>query len=272
MIAASLVIALGVIFQVLRIIYTHPTERLRGFSLRMHSAVYTLRAFGWEPKLRITVSWYQCITTMEMLYGVTLPKRYRDWVNVFDFIDVDWTGVVLPAACFGNFQRRMIFSALVPLMLICILVGWKVVRSRGSSPFAAALSALGPSLLVVFLFAPSINRKVFQTWDCLPYEFSATEEHFYMRASIDIRCGSAEHTSILPTSFILLAIWPIGSLVLFAGLALRCRRRLLNHSPDHFIRVTGFLHRDFKVSQPEHRASTAAARTLCLPHPPMATV
>ena len=165
------------------------------------------RAFGLGAKLRIGVSWYQCITVMNTMCGVTLPKTYTDWMDAFHFIDVDWTGALLPAACVGTFQRRMLFSALAPLVLIGLLVGWKVVRDRGTAPVAAALSALGPSLLVVFLFAPSINRKVFQTWDCEPYEFSATEEHYYMRASLGIRCSSTEHTAIFPASFVLLALW-----------------------------------------------------------------
>ena len=210
-------------------LYTRPPDRLRGCSHLLHSAMDTLRAFGWGAKLRIGISWYQCIMVMNTVYGVTLPKTHTDWMNVFDFIDVEWMGALLPAACVGSFQRRMVFSGTAPLVLICLLVGSKMVRSRGSSPVAVALSALGRSLLVVIIFAPSINRKVFETWDCEPYEFSATEERFYMRASIGMRCGSAEHMAIFPPSFILLAIWPVGSLALFAGLALRGRRRLLDH-------------------------------------------
>ena len=232
-------------------LYICPPARLRGCSLRLHSAVETLHAFGWGAKLRIAFSWYQCITVLDTLYGVTLPKTYTDWVEVFDFIDVDWMGWLLPASCVGSFQRRMLFSALAPLVLVCLLVGWRVVRRGGSSPYAASLSALGPSLLVVFLLAPSINRKVFQTWDCEPYEFSETEDHHYMRASLSVRCYSAEHTALFPTSFVLLAIWPVGSLALFAGLVLRGRRRLLDHSPDQFIRDIRFLHDDFKVSRSE---------------------
>ena len=229
-------------------LYSHPPDRLREHSFRLHSTVDTLRAFGWGAKVRIGISWYQCFTVMNTVYGVTLPKMYKDWMGVFDSIDVDWTGVLLPAECIGTFQQRMLYSALTPLVLICLLFGWKVVRSKGSSLSAAALSSLGPSLLVVFLFASSVNRKIFQTWDCEPYEYSATEEHFFMRASIGIRCGSSAHMAIFPTAFVFLAIWPIGSLALFAGLALRGRRRLLDHSPDQFIRDTRFLHKDFKVS------------------------
>lgn len=188
-------------------LYTHPPHRLQGCSLYLHSTVDILRAFGLGAKLRIGVSWYQCIIVMNTLFGVTMPTIYTDWMGVFEFIDIDWTDALLPAVCVGTFQRRMLFSALAPLVLIGLVVGWKVVRSRGSSPLAAALSALGPSLLVVFLFAPSINRKVFQTWDCEPYEFSAAEEHLYMRASLGIRCGSAEHKAIFPASFVLLALW-----------------------------------------------------------------
>lgn len=44
----------------------------------------------------------------------------------------------------------------------------------------------------------------------------------------------------------LLAIWPIGSVGLFAGLALCARSRLLAHKSDQFVRDTRFLHRDFR--------------------------
>ena len=128
-------------------------------------------------------------------------------MDVFDFMDIDWTGAFLPAECVGTFQQRMLYSAVAPLVLIGLLVGWKMIRNyRKASAYAASLSALGPSLAVVFLFAPSVNRKIFQTWDCEPYEFSESDEHYYMRASLGIRCYTAEHTAILPSSFVLLAM------------------------------------------------------------------
>ena len=43
-----------------------------------------------------------------------------------------------------------------------------------------------------------------------------------------------------------MAIWPIGSVLLFLGLALQARPRILNHAPDFFVRATRFLHGDFK--------------------------
>ena len=49
----------------------------------------------------------------------------------------------------------------------------------------------------------------------------------------------------MPTTYVLIVIWPVGSLLLFFSLALRCRRRLISRAPDAFLRATKFLHGDF---------------------------
>ena len=268
----AVLVAVAILAATVHRLYYRPPARLKWIFYLLHNAMSTFHAFGWGAKLRIAISWYQCVTVMNALYGVTMPTMYTDWMDVFDFLDVDWTGVVLPAECVGSFQRRLLLSSLLPLVLICLLVGWKVMCSRGKASLSASvLSALGPSLFVVFLFAPSINRKVFQTWDCEPYELSETEERFYMRASIGIRCYTAAHTTLFPTSFVLVALWPIGSLVLFAGLALRGRRRLLNHASDQFIRDIRFLHGDFKVCPPSLTSPLYPSHRFLLCRSPSAT-
>ena len=47
-------------------------------------------------------------------------------------------------------------------------------------------------------------------------------------------------------AYILMVIWPVGSLVLFLALTLCARRRLLEGKTDAFVRATSFLHADFK--------------------------
>ena len=182
---------------------------LQGCSLWLHWAVDTLQTLGLGEKVRIVVSWFQCVTVTGDLYEVEMPRMYTDWMVTFDWLFVDWSGVLLPAECVGSFQQRTLLTALAPLVFIGLvyILSAALSRLRGGSLSAGALSALGPSLLVVFLFAPSVNRKIFQTWDCEPYEFSATEDHRYMRASLGIRCGSTGHTDLFPTSFVLLALW-----------------------------------------------------------------
>ena len=119
---------------------------------------------------------------------------------------------------------------------------------------------------IIFLFAPSTNRAIFKAWDCVPFEYSATTQHYFLRASLGIRCGSEEHQQVFAVAFLLMAIWPVGSIVVFAGLALRGRRRLLQHTPDSFVRAIRFLHADFK---PQYCESLRPVRTCyCLSVPP----
>ena len=246
--------------------FTFMPATMGRLSLQMHSILYNIQSMGWGAKLRIAIAFYQCISVIQTLYAVKLPTKYTDWMDTADVVSFDLTSLIVPNECLGSFRQRLLMASLLPLVLICLVVGYKVVRRRRASLYAACLSALSPSLIIVFIFAPSTNLKIFQIWDCEPYEFSDGEDHYYMRASLGIQCYTAKHREMYPAFFVFMALWPIGSLALFAGLSLRGRRRLLDHSPDQFIRDIGFLHGHFK---PKCYVRMPFSR--CRPHGPLPT-
>eukprot|EP00966_Prymnesium_polylepis_P228427 5286745-Prymnesium_polylepis.2 len=81
---------------------------------------------------------------------------------------------------------------------------------------------------------------------CVEYEYSKTENHYFLRRELTVRCDSEEHRSITDVACVFLVIWPVGSVLLFFYLAMRARARLLNRMTDSFVRATSFLHRDLK--------------------------
>ena len=121
----------------------------------------------------------------------------------------------------------------------------------------AMLNSIAPCLLVVFLCAPGVNRAIFRVWDCEPYEFSPNRQRYYMRASLSIECDGDEYDQIRTIVFPLIALWPVGSVVLFAALSRHARGRLLAHTYDRFVRATRFLHNDFR---PEYCAPPTVLR------------
>jgi len=66
-----------------------------------------------------------------------------------------------------------------------------------------------------------------------------------------VRCdGSEEHSEILSVAWILVAVWPIGMVVLYAALLIPLRFMLLDemsYSDSPLVRATAFLHRDYKT-------------------------
>jgi len=230
------------------LIFVRPPQSLFMMSQWLNEMVLLLRALGTGAKIRIGVAFYQCITVVATIYLVDMPDEYHHIMDAFDWLQVNWLGALIPEECVGSFELRMVLIVLVPLIVLALtmLVFASVSCFKREPLVNAALNATGPCLLIIFLFAPATNRAVFRAWDCEPYEFSATEDHYYMRSSPLTRCGSSDHHQILAVAFVFMMMWPVGSVAIFLGLALRARRRLLNNNPDRFVRATLFLHGDFK--------------------------
>ena len=83
---------------------------------------------------------------------------------------------------------------------------------------------------------------VFQAWDCEPFEFSQSESRYFMRVSLEIECASPDHKPVTLAAAPLIAIWPVGAVLLFASLTLTSRKSLLHHTPSSFVRAISFLH------------------------------
>ena len=157
-----------------------------------------LKSSGASTKLKVAISFYQCVTAISTVYVIRLPDALTDWLHTFDWMRVDWMSVLLPARCVGGVRQWMLMTATGPIIIVGLIMAGTLVQNRlkGKEYMEGAFRALGPCLFVVFLFAPNTNRAVFQTWDCVPFQFREAEEHYYMRNALDIRCPSGEHDSI----------------------------------------------------------------------------
>ncbi|KAL1496055.1 hypothetical protein AB1Y20_014684 [Prymnesium parvum] len=74
----------------------------------------------------------------------------------------------------------------------------------------------------------------------------AEEKRYFLRTSLDVECHTPAHDDILTVAYVLIALWPIGSVMLFAVLAYRARLRLKLRVYDKFVHSIRFLHGDFK--------------------------
>ncbi|KAL1503142.1 hypothetical protein AB1Y20_011204 [Prymnesium parvum] len=117
---------------------------------------------------------------------------------------------------------------------------------------AHAITWLPIPLVLTFCFTPSVSATVFRAWHCLSYAYDDSNgaEYSYLAQDLSVRCDdSEEHNEILLVAWILVAIWPIGMVVLYASLLLPSRWLLLEQkSESTLVRATAFLHRDYKPS------------------------
>ncbi|KAL3930129.1 MAG: hypothetical protein SGPRY_001671 [Prymnesium sp.] len=223
-------------------------ERYASLPMWMRNLVSMPLSAGLFSKVRILISFYQCVSVIGSVFLVELPEAYRQLIKWLAWINLDWLRLFVAAECVGSFEHRLLLLSFSPLVLIAFVVLYQLLSGHfHGQPIKQRLRAIWyPCLLIIFLFSPTVNRKIFETWDCTPYEYSANEKWYYMRSSLSIRCDSSSHHRISSLAYALVAIWPVGSMVLYSSLVLAARRRLLERRPDEFVASIKFLHADFK--------------------------
>ena len=115
------------------------------------------------------------------------------------------------------------------------------------------LKWLPVSLVLAFCFTPSVSANIFQAWYCLPYAYDDLDPHseqWFLASDLSVRCDgfeSGERVKILAVAWLMVCVWPVGMVILFAAVLFPCRYMILDetwHSP--LMRATRFLHRDYK--------------------------
>ena len=65
--------------------------------------------------------------------------------------------------------------------------------------------------------------QIFKAWDCVPYEYSATVSQYFLRSELTLQCYSPAHAQLTFAAAVLVGLWPVGAVALYAGLALKAR-------------------------------------------------
>lgn len=183
------------------------------------------------------------------------------------FGEIDWMEWLVPSSCIvGNgMWTSLLVRALTPLCAICaipllgaasaVLQKYRVAFG-GAAEFASAAvqgacNSVPLSLFFTFCLTPAVSASVFQAWNCIGFSNSDNEEVTFLDKDLSIRCdGSPEHSRVIWTAWIFVAIWPIGMVALYAALLFPCRRLLQEDEYEATLltRCTAFLHRDYKPS------------------------
>ena len=131
-------------------------------------------------------------------------------------------------------------------------LGWS-----GKNVHEGLLKALPFALFLSYCLVPTVSKTIFQSWSCIAYEFDGSNVNralfqSYLRKDLYVRCSGGgfsdpEHDAIKSTASILVAIWPIGIVVMCAVVLLLCRRSLNAHFVTALNRSARFLHRDYRV-------------------------
>ena len=260
--------------------------------LWVNKAKVNARKLGLVAKLKLALTFAQIIAALESTYTIGLPDSWFQWTKFLRFFgDIDWASWIVPSECVVGIgmTQQLLLRALVPLVVImampllggCVSLGANVIGNAGfresktegkvKSPQRAVAKGIfqwvPASLVLAFCFTPSVSARIFRAWYCLSFAYNAVEEHSFLAQDLSVRCdGSEEHSEILSVAWILVAIWPVGMVVLYAALLVPLRFMLLDemsNSDSPLLHATAFLHKDcvlprLEPSLPDSRRKTGS--------------
>ena len=182
------------------------------------------------------------------VYLVTMPDEYVAFMRAFSWLSKSLFTILVPNECITFGRGWLMWNNLTPLVVIFLVFAAHLASScvRGDTLARGALASAGACLFVVFFLAPTVSNAIFQVWDFKAYELSPGQTRYFLRSALQIQRGSAEHNHNVAIASIFVAVWPVGSVMLFAALAMLVRRRLLAHSSDKLVRAIRFLHGQYK--------------------------
>jgi hypothetical protein len=110
-------------------------------------------------------------------------------------------------------------------------------------------SAVPSSLVLAFCFTPSVSAAIFRVWNCVSFYYDENAKQYFLAGDLTVRCDdtSPEYMHLQNLAWVLVALWPIGMLVVYAAMLLPCGKTLINEEPaTPLVRATAFLHLDYQ--------------------------
>jgi hypothetical protein len=151
-------------------------------------------------------------------------KDFLNSITVVTSFGIELGIEAAPLECGGiaGYTARMVLYMVTPLVvvmfIICAFLGLSALRG---CRIGEGLHAAVPWVLrVLFLAYPVVGRQAFNAFPC--HEFA--DGSSYLRADVQIRCGSQEHSSARLIAWIAIAMYTVGVFVFFACLLFRVRK------------------------------------------------
>ncbi|KAL1499340.1 hypothetical protein AB1Y20_011547 [Prymnesium parvum] len=217
------------------------------------------RHAGMGCKVKATIGLYQCVSAVPNVFAVSAPPGLEDltrWTRLLEFnFNFD---VVVPDECFGSYRSRLLIGSLWPIALVLLpavgsvaLVGARLAKRRANGDLSASLAqgcerTLPLLLIVTFLLVPSTSTRIFNTFLCVPFEYTPTETRRYLHDDLSLDCDGPEYERAKTTAYVMIALWPVGVPALYMLLLWRSRDAIRRRRPTRLSRGVTMLYHEYR--------------------------
>jgi hypothetical protein len=191
-----------------------------------------------QAKVKLLVSFYQVLSSLENVYGVTVSSELTNWMNIFKYLSLDFLQITgIPISCIGSTKRQLMINALWPFMMI-ILGGYLLLSYWMIQQRKLHLQAIGDGkeakvlqqdtskimtllkkrtiqwIIIVLYFAlPLASQRIFDAIKCRAFQINDNEapsfqSHLLMDMSIICNTQKDDnYGSILVIFWSLFTVW-----------------------------------------------------------------
>jgi len=209
--------------------------------------------------MKVLISFFQVIVTLEAVYGVIMDKKFKAWFNflkVFNF--KIWNNIAVPEECLGSMETQLIIYALWPYGAICIIIisvvaytmifhkredGDKVLREKICS------RSLHLTIITLYLVLPSVCNDIFKAIKCRSFD---TDDKSYSRKSYlladwNVECDRniSSYNDLIKLFWSFFVLWPILVPSIFFTLLWSIRKPVRSQRTTVLSEACRFLWRDY---------------------------
>jgi len=227
-----------------------------------HRLAHMKVKLGFQPKVKVLVSFYQIAATLGPVYGVRLHDDFTRWMEIMDAISFDFLGLTYPDACIGSMRDRLLLSALWPyiaFLMIAVaiachaltewLLSGRADNLRRDLVRATQSRLIYWAILVTYLVLPSVSRSIFKSRLCESYDIDAFtgERRSYLVADLDVLCSADddEYRSLDRYFWAFFVLWPVLVPLAFLALLLWIRNDVRAQRVGPVALACRFLWRDY---------------------------
>lgn len=161
--------------------------------------------------------------------NATYPGVYQDFLSAIDVINFD-LGSAVAAGCLWSkfdFHDRLLVGTIWPLVVVGFPVITYLIAVRGNGAAGNTAAVVEKirhkhqtALLLTFLVYSSVSSLVFQTFACETLDDGIE----YLRADYRIQCTDFKHQAFKAYAGIMVVVYPVGILLLYAVLLFEHRK------------------------------------------------
>ena len=230
---------------------THQHARIERFFARICYSVY-----GQQAKIKVLVSFFQVVATLQPIYGVRMHSAFTWWFNIFDIFTFDLTEIFgIPSSCFGFMKARLLIGAGWPYALAILLVSGIFVstviinmkRLNRKDSLARFFSLSLHVVIIIFYFMlPSVSRQIFDAKTCKSFKSNDSKDELssYLIADWSIKCENG-NSDLDKVFWALFALWPVIVPVIALGVLLFIRSSVQSDSITPLAQACRFLWFDY---------------------------